>query len=95
MHIRTSTPPVKSVFYSISKLKFAFILGHIFKAFNNYQIFQKYILFLRHWRNGRVVECGGLENRCPFARTGGSNPSFSADLNQSRRQPGFLFEEGC
>ena len=29
-------------------------------------------------RNGRVVECGGLENRCPLARTGGSNPSSSA-----------------
>ena len=23
-----------------------------------------------------MVECGGLENRCPFARTGGSNPSL-------------------
>ena len=31
-------------------------------------------------RGGRVVECGGLENRCPFARTGGSNPSLSATI---------------
>ena len=30
-------------------------------------------------RNGRVVDCGGLENRCPGDWTGGSNPSFSAD----------------
>ena len=29
-------------------------------------------------RVGRVVECGGLENRCPGDRTGGSNPSLSA-----------------
>ena len=29
-------------------------------------------------RNGRVVDCGGLENRCPGDWTGGSNPSFSA-----------------
>ena len=25
-----------------------------------------------------MVDCGGLENRCPFAGTGGSNPSLSA-----------------
>ena len=30
-------------------------------------------------RNGRVVECGGLENRCTLTGTGGSNPSFSAN----------------
>ena len=30
------------------------------------------------WRDGRVVECGGLENRCPLRWTGGSNPSLSA-----------------
>ena len=35
------------------------------------------ILYLRR-RNGRVVDCGGLENRCPGDWTGGSNPSFSA-----------------
>lgn len=29
-------------------------------------------------RRGRVVECVGLENRSPFTRTGGSNPSVSA-----------------
>ncbi len=32
------------------------------------------------WRDGRVVECGGLENRCTVTGTGGSNPSFSAIL---------------
>ncbi len=31
------------------------------------------------WRDGRVVDCGGLENRCPGDWTGGSNPSLSAD----------------
>ena len=30
------------------------------------------------WRGGRVVECGGLENRCAGNRTGGSNPLPSA-----------------
>ena len=30
------------------------------------------------WRNGRVVDRGGLENRCACEGTGGSNPSFSA-----------------
>jgi hypothetical protein len=29
-------------------------------------------------RNGRVVDRGGLENRCACEGTGGSNPSFSA-----------------
>jgi hypothetical protein len=36
------------------------------------------------WRNGRVVDCGGLENRCPGDWTGGSNPSFSAKDNTGR-----------
>ncbi len=39
----------------------------------------KKTLYLRR-RNGRVVDCGGLENRCPGDWTGGSNPSFSAEL---------------
>ena len=30
-------------------------------------------------RGGRVVERGGLENRCAFTGTGGSNPSLSAE----------------
>ena len=41
-------------------------------------------------RNGRVVECGGLENRCTLARTGGSNPSFSADKNTTAPQGAVL-----
>ncbi len=37
------------------------------------------ILLFRKRRGGRVVECGGLENRCPlYLRTGGSNPPLSA-----------------
>ena len=43
----------------------------------NIQVYKKFLLLQR--RNGRVVECGGLENRCPVTRTGGSNPSFSAN----------------
>ncbi len=31
-------------------------------------------------RGGRVVECGGLENRCGGNPTEGSNPSLSAIL---------------
>ena len=38
-------------------------------------------------RGGRVVECGGLENRCPFARTGGSNPSLSARIKDLATPP--------
>ena len=37
-----------------------------------------------------MVECGGLENRCPFTRTGGSNPSFSANLRQPHPWCGFF-----
>lgn len=29
-------------------------------------------------RRGRVVDCGGLENRCPLTGTVGSNPTASA-----------------
>jgi tRNA(adenine34) deaminase len=34
--------------------------------------------FFRQRRGGRVVECGGLENRCGGDSTGGSNPPLSA-----------------
>ena len=30
------------------------------------------------WRGARVVESGGLENRCAFTGTVGSNPTLSA-----------------
>ncbi len=30
-----------------------------------------------YWSDGRVVERGGLENRCTLTGTGGSNPSRS------------------
>ncbi len=32
----------------------------------------------RAWRGGRVVYCGGLENRFGLTADGGSNPSLSA-----------------
>ena len=34
--------------------------------------------FFSDRRGGRVVECGGLENRCGGDSTGGSNPPLSA-----------------
>ena len=46
----------------------------------------KILLSLRR-RNGRVVDCGGLENRCPGDWTGGSNPSFSAKTTRSSPAP--------
>ena len=33
---------------------------------------------IKLWRGARVVERDGLENRCTFTRTEGSNPSLSA-----------------
>ena len=44
---------------------------------------EKYLLF---WRVGRVVECGGLENRCRRKATGGSNPPLSAMLSTERSE---------
>src|SRR2546427_222978 len=35
------------------------------------------------WRDGRVVDGGGLENRCTRKGIGGSNPSPSANLRSS------------
>lgn len=53
---------------------------HFFSIFGSQALTeQKKTLLLPHaWRNGRAVECGGLENRCTREGTGGSNPSFSA-----------------
>ncbi len=34
-------------------------------------------------RSGRVVDCGGFENRCGLRLTGGSNPSSSATISLS------------
>ena len=39
------------------------------------------IVYDSEWRNGRVVEGAGLENRCTRKGTGGSNPSSSARIN--------------
>jgi hypothetical protein len=48
-------------------------------------------------RDARVVEWGGLENRCPGNWTGGSNPFLSADHITPVSPPvggltGFLFD---
>ena len=37
-----------------------------------------------HWRGGRVVYRGGLENRFGLTPDGGSNPSLSASLRSER-----------
>ncbi len=45
-------------------------------------------------RDARVVDWGGLENRCPGNWTEGSNPSLSATDNTGRtaaRQYGYVF----
>ncbi len=39
-------------------------------------------------RDARVVDWGGLENRCLLARTGGSNPSLSAEAMNASRAKG-------
>ena len=38
------------------------------------------------WRVAGVVERGGLENRCAFAGTKGSNPLLSAYCNSNKLQ---------
>ena len=38
------------------------------------------LIHLSAGRGGRVVYCGGLENRFGFTADGGSNPSLSASL---------------
>lgn len=37
-----------------------------------------------NWRNGRVVEGDGFENRCRRKSTVGSNPTSSANCNMSK-----------
>ncbi len=47
-------------------------------------------------RDARVVDWGGLENRCPGNWTEGSNPSLSANDKTGRtaeRQYGFCFQD--
>jgi hypothetical protein len=48
--------------------------------------------FLGGWRGGRVVYCGGLENRFGFTADGGSNPSLSANIGEPRSQAGTYAE---
>ena len=40
------------------------------------------------WRGGRVVYCGGLENRFGFTADGGSNPSLSANAENGIESSG-------
>jgi hypothetical protein len=44
-------------------LKFIFAEGAINAIFR--RVLKKIYTFVRSRRNGRAVECGGLENRCP------------------------------
>ena len=41
-----------------------------------------------------MVECDGLENRCPFLRTVGSNPTLSAVNEVNEDEGGFEREKG-
>ena len=43
------------------------------KLLCTFAVFQKFC-----WRDARVVDWGGLENRCTLTGTQGSNPCFSA-----------------
>ena len=51
------------------------------------------LLALLYRRDARVVDWGGLENRCPGNWTGGSNPFLSADhiIPSDLWLTGFLF----
>ena len=44
---------------------------------NSYLVVFGFVLLDLSWRGGRAVECGGLENRCGFTATVGSNPTPS------------------
>ena len=44
------------------------------------KIHKLYFMFRVNWRDARVVESGGLENRCALMGTEGSNPSLSENL---------------
>ena len=49
-----------------------------------------------YWRGGRVVECGGLENRITCKGDGGSNPSLSVSstgLRQTNLESRFLVQK--
>ena len=42
---------------------------------------KKFMFKATFWRGARVVESGGLENRCGGNSTEGSNPSLSASFD--------------
>ncbi len=44
-----------------------------------------------NWRGGRVVYCGGLENRFGLTADGGSNPSLSATCGVERKSKQYVF----
>jgi hypothetical protein len=51
----------------------------------NLIVFQIIVIFDQFWRDGRVVECGGLENRCPpIGGSGVRIPLSPQSQNKSR-----------
>jgi hypothetical protein len=51
-----------------------------------------YLTANNKWRDGRVVECGGLENRCsPSGEPGVRIPLSPQSLNESRQRRDYLF----
>ena len=51
-------------------------------------------IVLLHRRDGRVVDCGGLENRWGVTAPGGSNPSLSAtQTKKTATQVAFFMEQ--
>ncbi len=61
----------------LTSVKFRIIKTCVIKI--SYICSRNLIKSLRDRRDARVVDWGGLENRCPGNWTGGSNPSLSAD----------------
>jgi hypothetical protein len=54
-----------------------------------------YLTANNNWRDGRVVECGGLENRCsPSGEPGVRIPLSPQSLNESRHRRDYLFYRG-
>ncbi len=53
-------------------------------------ISEAFLIYIHARRGARVVESGGLENRCASNRTVGSNPTLSAQSKSPRFMRGFL-----
>ena len=69
-------------------LNLALIMG--FHALLLHEV--QFLIYFYARRDGRAVECGGLENRWARKGSGGSNPSLSAKKNPSTSLKDFFWE---